>query len=208
MFYDGYNTYSDIPVRYYRKIELMNNHDKDLIIFLQNPASSANEIDRMTLFLKNYIIDYKCIHILNIIPIVSKHLEKIKIDNLSILIKFHEDNLKIIKSILESYPNSIILFACGQHFVQNKVKLRKTYKSFFLDIYKIIMDYHEKIYCLGYTSKYLKIKLDLSNKFTNLLADIDTTNKPLFPYLKIKIRLPYYPRFKKFEFIKYKLLSV
>ena len=59
MFYDGYNTYSDIPVRYYRKIELMNNHDKDLIIFLQNPASSANEIDRMTLFLKNYIIDYK-----------------------------------------------------------------------------------------------------------------------------------------------------
>ena len=63
------------------------------------------------------------------------------------------------------------------------------------------MNYQEKLYCLGYTFKYLKRKINISNESTNLFADMNSMNKPL-TYLE-KISLPYYPKFKKLEFIKY-----
>jgi len=149
------------------EISLNNNKSNKLVIFLCNPASKngiTNEKEDYTIrWIKNNLnlTEYKSFIILNIISSIEKNLENIKISNeltINDINYYHNINKEKINNVLLTNNISTILFACGQHFIQSKCKhMSKYYKDFFIDIYNILYQYKNILYCLEYTKKCILI---------------------------------------------------
>lgn len=169
--------------RFIRTINGTSDTSNTLILILQNPAESDDIDDKTTKAIVKAIgRKYKTIIILNIIALVGKKLEDIPVNIIDKeLVNIHDENLKIIKEVLNSNLGCKILLACGQHFIHNTVtsKVGKLYEQYFKDIYHILENFKERVYYITLSAKSIKINskiISLPIHIKRYLSKLDESN--------------------------------
>ena len=140
-----------------------------MLIVLCNPASengiNDNGNDDVTInWIKNKLdlSEYFEIIIVNVIPLIGSKLNFIYSDDNNYLNCIKDINNKMIKDVLRDNNIKKILFACGQHFIQphgyyNYI-MRDYYIECWKEIYEILNNYRDILFCLGFTEKIIETK--------------------------------------------------
>jgi len=164
--------------RYYLSIQLRAIIDnlQIMLIVLCNPASANGtnngNFDSTIRWIINNIdlsLYYKII-IVNVIPLIGSKLNTIYSDNNEYLDSIKDTNKRRISNVLRNNNIARILFACGQHFTHsnglpnglsndlsndlsnNLYNIMKDfYKRCFIEIYEILNNYRNILFCLGFT---------------------------------------------------------
>ena len=144
-----------------------------MLIVLCNPASANGmnngNFDSTISWIINNIdlsLYYKII-IVNVIPLIGSKLNTIYSDDNEYLNIMKDINEREISNVLRNNNIAKILFACGQHFTNSNGLpnglsnglyniMKEYYERCFIDIYKILNNYRDILFCLGFT----KIKIE------------------------------------------------
>lgn len=186
--------------RFYLSIQLREIIDnlQIMLIVLCNPASADGK-DKNGNFDKTigWIINkldlslYHKIIIVNVIPLIGSELNTIKSNDNEYLNNIKDINKQQINYVLRNNNIARILFACGQHFThQNGLPnglyyniMKEYYKRCFIEIYEILNNYRDILFCLGFTN--IKIKKNRlpyfpSNRSLNKFISVNTVDGPKY----------------------------